>query len=35
MPRTLAKYQAAETDLIGIWVYSYEQWSEAQADRLP
>lgn len=29
----LAKDQAAETDLIGIWVYSFEQWSEAQADR--
>jgi len=33
MPRTLAKDRAAETDLIGIWVYSFEQWSEAQADR--
>lgn len=33
MVRNLVKDQAAETDLIGIWVYSFEQWSEAQADR--
>lgn len=33
MPRTLAKDRAAETDLIGIWVYSFNRWSEAQADR--
>ncbi len=33
MPRTLAKDQAAETDLVGIWVYTFNQWSEAQADR--
>ncbi len=33
MPRTLAKDQAAETDLVGIWVYTFNRWSEAQADR--
>ena len=33
MARKLVKDHAAETDLIGIWVYSFEQWSEAQADR--
>jgi toxin ParE1/3/4 len=33
MARTLVKDQAAEDDLIGIWVYSFNQWSEAQADR--
>ncbi len=33
MPRTLAKDRAAETDLVDIWVYSFNQWSEAQADR--
>jgi len=33
MARNLVKDRAAETDLIGIWVYSFNQWSEAQADR--
>ncbi len=33
MPRELVKDRAAETDLIGIWVYSFEQWNEEQADR--
>ncbi len=33
MARNLVKDHSAETDLIGIWVYSFEQWSEAQADR--
>lgn len=33
MRRTLAKDRAAETDLVGIWVYSFNQWSEAQANR--
>ncbi|MDA1092376.1 MAG: type II toxin-antitoxin system RelE/ParE family toxin [Acidobacteria bacterium] len=33
MPRRLVKDRAAETDLIGIWTYSFEQWGEAQADR--
>lgn len=33
MARTLVKDQAAEDDLIGIWVYSFNQWSESQADR--
>ncbi|MFQ5461897.1 MAG: type II toxin-antitoxin system RelE/ParE family toxin [Phycisphaerae bacterium] len=33
MARRLVKDHAAETDLIDIWVYSFERWSEAQADR--
>ena len=33
MARNLVKDHAAETDLIGIWINSFEQWSEAQADR--
>ncbi len=33
MPRELVKDKAAEADLIGIWVYSFEAWGEAQADR--
>jgi toxin ParE1/3/4 len=33
MARTLVKDHAAEADLIGIWVYSFETWGEAQADR--
>jgi len=33
MARKLVKDRAAESDLIGIWVYSFEQWGEAQADR--
>ena len=33
MPRTLVHDKAAESDLIGIWVYSFETWGEAQADR--
>lgn len=33
MARKLVKDQAAETDLVGIWVYTFNQWSEAQADR--
>ncbi len=33
MARELVKDHAAETDQIGIWVYSYETWGEAQADR--
>lgn len=33
MPRELVKDRVAEADLIGIWVYSFETWSEAQADR--
>lgn len=32
MARRLVKDHAAEADLVDIWVYSYEQWSEAQAD---
>jgi toxin ParE1/3/4 len=33
MRRRLVKDRAAEADLVGIWVYSFRQWSEAQADR--
>ena len=33
MARKLVKDHAAETDLIGIWIYSFETWSEARADR--
>lgn len=33
MDRKLAKDNAAEADLIGVWVYSFETWGEAQADR--
>jgi len=33
MPRKLVKDHAAETDLIGVWVYSFETWGEARADR--
>jgi toxin ParE1/3/4 len=33
MDRKLVKDNAAESDLIGIWVYSFETWGEAQADR--
>ena len=33
MNRSLTKDKAAEADLIGIWLYSFENWGEAQADR--
>ncbi len=33
MPRELVKDQATQADLIGIWVYSFETWSAAQAER--
>ena len=33
MHRRLVKDRAAEGDLIGIWIYSFETWSVAQADR--
>jgi toxin ParE1/3/4 len=33
MARKLVKDNAAEADLIGLWVYSFENWGEAQADR--
>ena len=33
MRRRLVKDKAAQTDLVGIWGYTFEQWSEAQADR--
>jgi toxin ParE1/3/4 len=32
MHRQLVKDNAAVADLIGIWLYSYENWGEAQAD---
>jgi len=33
MPRQLVSDRAAEADLIGIWLYSFDTWGEAQADR--
>ena len=33
MHKRLLKDRAAESDLVGIWRYSYSQWGEAQADR--
>ena len=33
MPRRLVKDRAAEADLIDIWVYSFNTWGEAQANR--
>ena len=33
MPRQLVKDRAAEADLIGVWLYSYQHWGERQADR--
>ena len=33
MPRTLVKDRAAEADLVDIWVYSFDTWGEAQANR--
>ena len=33
MARELVKDSAALSDLIGAWVYSFEQWGEAQAER--
>ena len=32
MKRKIHKTARAERDLIGIWNYSFRQWSEAQAD---
>ena len=31
--RKLVKDRAAEADLIGIWLYTFETWSETEADR--
>jgi toxin ParE1/3/4 len=31
--RSVRKQARAETDLIEVWLYTYEQWGEAQADR--
>ena len=31
--RKLVKDRAAEADLIEIWLYTFETWSETQADR--
>lgn len=33
MPRKLVHDLAARADLIAIWVYSFETWGEAQAER--
>ena len=33
MHRELLKDRAAEADLIEIWMYSFENWGEVQADR--
>ncbi|MGE3424831.1 MAG: type II toxin-antitoxin system RelE/ParE family toxin [Dehalococcoidia bacterium] len=33
MTRALRKDRAAESDLIGIWLYTVGSWGEAQADR--
>jgi toxin ParE1/3/4 len=33
MRRHLRKDRAAEEDLVGIWLYSFENWGIAQADR--
>ncbi len=33
MPRALVTDQAAENDLIEIWVYTYRTWGEAQAEK--
>lgn len=30
--RRLVKDHAAEADLVGIWVYTFENWGEARAD---
>ena len=32
MRKALVKDRAAEADLLGIWVYSFQQWSESLAD---
>ncbi len=32
MNRALFKDTAAEADLIGIWLFTYENWGEQQAD---
>jgi len=31
--RRILKHALAESDLIGIWQYSFEQWDAVQADR--
>jgi len=33
MTRALRKDRSAETDLVEIWVYTFETWGEPQADR--
>lgn len=33
MSRNLRKDKAAEADLIGIWLYTFETWTETRADR--
>lgn len=32
MTRTIRIHALAESDLIGIWQYTFEQWGSAQAD---
>lgn len=31
-PKKITKSRLAENDLINIWLYSYEEWGESQAD---
>ncbi len=31
--RSIRKHALAESDLIGIWQYTFERWGEAQADK--
>jgi toxin ParE1/3/4 len=31
--RRIHVHQSAESDLVGIWQYSFEQWGELQADK--
>ena len=33
MTRKIHKHALAESDLIGIWAYSFNQWDEVQADK--
>ena len=33
MRRTILKSALAESDLIGIWEYSFEQWDAVQTDK--
>ena len=31
--RRISKTQEAESDLEGIWLYSFEEWNEEQVDK--